>query len=363
MKNGRHIFRGWMAAALCLLLAFLCPRVLADADGSGFSVTGEAQGLSLSGLTASGERVEAVENPDGGNMFPGSVALSVTLTETEEGSEYLLRVVGAEGDTLFVDQCAGGEACSFIVAFPLPEQPAELTLWLSSSEPGFTAQSVPLFYAPPTATEAETETETEETPQPQESCEGGEDCPLRAFTDLDSGAWYHDGIHFALVRGIMAGVGNGEFAPGRPTSRAMLVTMLWRMEGMPASEIAVTFSDVADSAWYADSIRWAASEGIVGGYGDDRFGPDDNLSREQLVTILCRYAQRAGADTGIGDDDALTAFTDAAEVSPWAADAMRWAVRAELISGVGDGMLSPKTDANRAQVAAVLMRGSTIFGS
>ena len=188
---------------------------------------------------------------------------------------------------------------------------------------------------------------------------GEEYCPLSAFTDLDQAAWYHDGVHYALESGLMKGVGEGQFAPAVPASRGMIVTMLWRLEGEPAPAGEASFSDVPEGTWYTEAVRWAASSGIAGGYGDGRFGPVNSITREQLVTILCRYARYLGLDTA-SVSAGLSAFPDGTAVSPWAAEAMGWAVGAGLISGTEGGLLSPGTDAGRAQVATVLLRFSAL---
>ena len=187
-------------------------------------------------------------------------------------------------------------------------------------------------------------------------CKKDASCPISEFTDAQPAAWYHDGVHWALEMGVMNGIGNTRFAPDSPTTRAMIVTMLHRMEGEPASEYAMTFRDVYAGKWYTDAIRWAAEKEIVTGYSAEKFGPEDRLTREQLVTILERYAQYKGCDVSKGEKTYLAGFTDASTISDWAVKAFRWAVNAGIINGVGENRLSPHTDATRAQVATMLMR-------
>ena len=187
-------------------------------------------------------------------------------------------------------------------------------------------------------------------------CPKDSSCVMAAYADLDPGAWYHDGVHYALDNRIMNGVGDQLFSPNSPTSRAMIVTMLWRMEGSPAGSTDLTFADVSADAWYADAIRWAASQHIVDGYSADQFGPNDNVSREQLAMILWRYAKYKSTDKAAANKITLGIFIDAEQISSWALDGMQWAVNAGLITGVGNEKLSPETDASRAQVAAMLMR-------
>ena len=179
---------------------------------------------------------------------------------------------------------------------------------------------------------------------------------MAAYEDLDCVAWYHDGVHFALENGIMNGVSDQMFAPSSSTSRAMIVTMLWRMEGEPVVNDTMRFADVPYDTWYTEAVRWAASEHIVDGYSAERFAPNDNVSREQLATILWRYAKYKGTDKIPASKINLGIYLDAEHISSWAYDGMQWAVNAGLITGVGNDKLSPETDASRAQVATMLMR-------
>lgn len=121
-------------------------------------------------------------------------------------------------------------------------------------------------------------------------CPRDESCPLSGFSDLDADAWYHDGIHYCLDEGLMAGTGSVIFAPDAATSRAMIVTILWRLQGCPEAAGAAAFTDVAPGAWYAGAVAWAVSEGIAEGYDDGSFRPDDAITREQLAAMLWRYA-------------------------------------------------------------------------
>lgn len=191
-------------------------------------------------------------------------------------------------------------------------------------------------------------------------CRRDASCVMAAYTDLDCGAWYHDGVHFALQTGIMNGISESLFAPASPASRAMIVTMLWRMEGEPESDGALTFADVPEGVWYTEAVRWAASEGIVDGYSTLAFGPNDHVSREQLATILWRYARYKGTNTAPASKVNLGVFIDAEHISRWAYDGMQWAVNTGLISGAGNEKLSPETDASRAQVATIMMRYCTM---
>ena len=177
----------------------------------------------------------------------------------------------------------------------------------------------------------------------------------KLFVDLADGAWYLDAVEWAFGNGIMNGVGNGRFDPAGTTTRAMVVTMLWRLEGEPNATRSAGFLDIPADTWYTDSVAWAAENGIVTGYNASAFGPDDPVTREQLAVILYRYAQYKGQNTGTGVA-ALNGFDDASQVSAWAVDAMGWTVSGGLINGTGGNALSRGSNATRAQVAVILER-------
>ena len=185
-------------------------------------------------------------------------------------------------------------------------------------------------------------------------CPQDETCPMYRFTDLNLSSWYHDGIHYCLENGLMTGTSAEIFAPESVTTRAQIVTVLWRLENEPIVDYLMTFDDVADDAWYSEAIRWAAGEGIVNGYDNSIFGPDDTMTREQIATILYRYASVKGYDvTAAGD---LSAFADAEDISDYAKDAFAWADAEGIVNGISATTLDPQGSATRAQVAALLMR-------
>lgn len=188
------------------------------------------------------------------------------------------------------------------------------------------------------------------------ACDGGADCPLWDFTDLNVNAWYHDGVHFCIDEGLMEGYGNGLFGPNDTLSRAQLCQIIYNMEGQPATSGSSVFTDVADGAWYADAVTWAAENGIVGGYGNGKYGPDDPITREQLAAILWRYAKYKGYDVSVGEDTNILSYTDVADLSEYAIPAMQWACGAGVIEGVTDSTLVPQGDATRAQAAVMLVR-------
>ena len=178
----------------------------------------------------------------------------------------------------------------------------------------------------------------------------GSGVPATSYTDVPAGAWYAGAVQKVTEAGVMNGVGDGKFAPASTLSRAMLAQMIYNMEGAPATEAENTFSDVAATTWYALSVTWAASEGIVTGYTDGTFGPLKNITREQLATMLYRYA---GSPQTEGN---LSAFSDASSVGGYAKDALAWAVEKGVMNGVGNNTLDPKGSATRAQAAQLITK-------
>lgn len=177
------------------------------------------------------------------------------------------------------------------------------------------------------------------------------------FTDIADNAWYADAVRYVYKHGLMAGTSATTFAPDVTTSRSMIATILWRMAGSPVVNYAMTYTDVAQGQWYSEAVRWAASEGIVGGYGNGLFGTNDPITREQLATMLWRYAQSEGYDVSVGESTNILSYTDVANLADYAIAAMQWAVGAGIINGTGDGStLSPQGQATRAQAAVMLMR-------
>ncbi len=176
------------------------------------------------------------------------------------------------------------------------------------------------------------------------------DCPCDDYNDLSNEQWYHAGVDYALENGLMNGVGGGRFDPDGSLTRAMLVTILYRSENTPdVSGESNPFADVPDGQWYTDAVIWAAKEKIVNGMSETTFAPNDSITREQIATILYRYA---GSPKVSGD---LDQFSDASDVSTYALDAMVWAVKEGIIGGM-NGKLAPKDNATRAQIATILYR-------
>ena len=168
------------------------------------------------------------------------------------------------------------------------------------------------------------------------------------FSDVSESDWYYEAVRFVQERGLMNGYSDGRFGANDPLSRAQLAQILFNKEGKPGVNYLLDFSDVADEAWYTEAIRWAASQGIVDGYGDGTFGPDDPITREQLAVILWRYSGSPAATSK------ELYFNDTDEISGYALEALRWAVENGILNGYGDGRLGPQGQATRAQVAQML---------
>ena len=177
----------------------------------------------------------------------------------------------------------------------------------------------------------------------------------KSFTDVNNDDWYADAVQWAVDNGLMYGVSEEEFAPNNTATRAMVVTMLWRMADTPATASKPLFTDTTDDAWYADAVAWAVSESIVSGVNETEFSPDTAVTREQLAAILYRYAKTAG--NGFTGAWAFPLnFSDAADVSEYAYEPLCWMTMNDIITGMGDGTLAPKENATRAQMAAIFRR-------
>ncbi len=173
------------------------------------------------------------------------------------------------------------------------------------------------------------------------------------FTDVSVSDWFYEAVRYVYDRGLMNGITSTTFGPNRTTERGMIVTILYRLEGEPTVG-ASTFSDVASNFYYTDAIAWAAENDIVNGYPDGTFRPGQAITRQEMATILYRYASYRGYD--VSASASLIGYTDAAQVGAYAADAMAWANATGLVTGTTVTTLTPTGGATRAQVATILMR-------
>ncbi len=177
--------------------------------------------------------------------------------------------------------------------------------------------------------------------------------PTTGFSDVAATAWYANAVKYAVDKGMMNGVGGNKFAPDGVTNRGMIVTVLYRLENEPTAA-AASFTDVASGAYYANAVAWASANGIVTGYGNGKFGPNDSITREQFAAILYRYAQYKKYDVSVGEDTNILSYNDAQSISAYAIPAIQWACGAGVMNG-SNGRLTPKSGATRAQAAQLFM--------
>lgn len=183
--------------------------------------------------------------------------------------------------------------------------------------------------------------------------------PSVNFVDVPAGAWYADEVAYVVNKGLFSGTSATTFEPNTTMNRAMLATVLHRLAGTPAAS-SCTFTDVANGQWYTDGIAWAAAKGVVKGYSDTTFGPMDDVTREQMITMLYRYAVSAGYVVGGSKDTNVLSYTDAESISEYAVEAMQWAVGTGILQGDGSA-LNPRATATRAEVSAILMRFCQLY--
>ena len=177
---------------------------------------------------------------------------------------------------------------------------------------------------------------------------------VNPFTDISEKDWFYGDVMFVYENGLMLGTSKTLFSPHGTVMRGMMATILWRMEGSPVPKGKNSFTDVEAGKWYADAITWTAENGIFAGYGKDKFGPDDPITREQLAAIFYRYADYKGYDLTVKGD--LDKFKDADKITDYAKTAMQWAVGSGLVKGKSGNLLDPQGTATRAEIAAMLHR-------
>ena len=168
--------------------------------------------------------------------------------------------------------------------------------------------------------------------------------------------WFYQTVEYTVQKGLFSGTSETTFEPNAPVTRAMLVTILWRAEGMPKTETSITFEDVDLGGYYAEAVRWAASKEIVHGHSDREFASDDNITREQIAAIMYRYAKYKGYDVSVGEETNILSYTDFEEISEYAIPAIQYAAGAELIKSKTESTLNPRDHATRAETAAILQR-------
>ena len=197
----------------------------------------------------------------------------------------------------------------------------------------------------------------EESTDSSHVCDGGHDCISKPYEDIDTNEWYHHDMDYVISKGLMIGTDKNEFEPHASTTRAMIVTVLHRLENKPTTTTSNVFDDVGNGTWYTDSVNWASSVGVVLGYGDGTFGPDDPITREQMVAILYRYTKYKKGTISTKYDPKFYQFEDVESVSPYAYTPMKWATSQGIIIGDNNRLL-PQGISERCQIAAMLHRFS-----
>ena len=192
--------------------------------------------------------------------------------------------------------------------------------------------------------------------------DGHENCPSEKYSDADVSAWYHESLDFVIEKGLFEGVSADRFAPNGQMTRAMFAVVMARLEqsaGRDVSGRTNPFTDVSQGSWYEEGVSWASDAGIINGIGGGLFAPDKNITREQLASMMYRYAKHLNLDTSVSG--VTPAFTDASDISSYAEDAISWAYENDIMTGKDGNRIDPSGSASRAEVAAVMMRFSKLI--
>lgn len=304
------------------------------------------------------ERIEPTEDP-GNNDNPGGGGSSSGGGGGGGGSSrprlYQVKLTAAEHGTVKVEPTQA-EAKSTVTVTTEPEKGWSLKELKVTTSTGNTVTLTELdggryTFKMPSSNVTVTASFQEEKKEEEKPV-----LPPMAFSDVNEGDWFYNEVRYVYENGLMTGMGDHIFAPNTEASRGMVVTVLHRMEGSPAAELA-NFSDVPANQYYAQPVGWANANGIVSGYGGNEtgtFGPNNSITREQLAAVLYRYAARKGLDTTARGD--LSVFTDQGAIQEYAVEPLSWAVGVGLINGMGDGTVLPGGNATRAQIATILTR-------
>lgn len=181
-----------------------------------------------------------------------------------------------------------------------------------------------------------------------------EDKHVMPFIDVPANIWYRNAVQYVYENGIMSGTSDITFSPDMATTRGMIVTILYRLEGMPKTGTANGFTDVPVGAYYEDAVAWASANNIVSGYGNGLFGPEDKVTREKMAVIIYNYHKAMGKDVSNIEGMRIYEFTDYESISDWAVTAVRYCLNAGIFNGNADGTLNPKGNVTRAELAVII---------
>ena len=331
------------------LTATVAPDNATDKTVTWTSSNSTVATVDQNGVVTAVARGTAVITATAADGSGASASCSVTVTRPyipPANPNYKITVEATQGGTVTADPTAA-KAGTTVTLTPVPDRGYQVG----------TVAVTDRFGEPVAVTEQADGTYTFTMPSGQVKVEvtfvESQPEPL-PFTDVKEGDWFHDAVRYVYDNGLMDGVGDGQFAPNATTNRAMVVTILYRLAGEPDVSGDVSFTDVEPGLWYTDAVLWAAQKGIVNGISETEFAPSGDLTREQLATVLYRYAESMGYDVSAQAD--LSGFPDAGDIQDYATEALSWAVAEGLLQGFEDDSLQPGGTATRAQIATILMR-------
>lgn len=281
----------------------------------------------------------------------GTYTIVVTSGDGSASTTYVVRLYAVTPDIIWNTlrfETNGGSTLSSVTKV------AGSTVELSAYRPTREGYTFAGWYADPELTQSVTKVQLTRDTTVYAAWTEGE--PENPFTDVTENDWFYSDVLYVYANGLMNGTSTTTFSPTLQTTRGMIVTILYRLSGSPQTTGTCPFPDVPAGSYYENAIIWAHQNGIVTGYDNGCFGPDDNITREQLATILYRYAQYTGLDVSVGEDTNILSYSDAQKISEYAIPAMQWACGTGLIQGTTDSTLSPAGLATRAQAAAILHR-------
>lgn len=308
-------------------------------DGS-FTFTYDTRHLRLTGVSSPAPSAAEINGPagtsgvsDGANLAAGTVRAAFVFDESGRTGDVLLRctfqVLGVTLTTTV--NVTGADLKNDSAALSCPEIAAPLLL-----------QDLGVEVAPveKPGTDAPADTPA---------------APSRSFSDVNPGDWFYDEVMKMAELGYIQGVSATAFEPDSGLTRAMLVTILYRIDGERAVTSTAAFTDVVNGSWYEKAVNWAAANGIVTGYSESTFAPEDPITRQQMATVLWRYARYKGIDV-TSNGTTLPDFSDRNEIESWAGEAISWAYSRGIMKGTGANTLSPEGGATRAEAAVMLYR-------